>query len=99
MITFKQCDNIRDLRDSVNAIDQEIIRLLGERVRYSGNAVQFKSGEDHIRNPEHIVEFFAQRRAWAERCDVDTQVIDDLYKIITANSMGIQLKLWAARGA
>jgi isochorismate pyruvate lyase len=99
MITFRPCADIRDLRQSVNVLDKEIIRLLGERVRFSGSAVQFKGGEEHIRNPEHIVEFFAQSRAWAEEYGVDTQVISDIYKIITENSISIQLKLWASRSA
>lgn len=99
MITFRACADIRDLRQAVNALDKEIVRLLGERVRFSDSAVSFKGDEQHIRNPEHMVEFFAQRRGWAEEYGVDTQVISDIYKIIIENSISIQLKLWASRGA
>lgn len=97
MIKFRPCANIRDLRESVNALDKEIIRLLGERVRFSGNAVQFKGSEERIRSPEHMVEFFAQRCAWAEEHGIDAQVISDIYKIIIENSISMQLKLWASR--
>jgi isochorismate pyruvate lyase len=99
MTTFKQCADIHDLRQSVNALDKEIIRLLGERVRFSCSAVRFKGGEEQIRNPEHMVEFLAQRRAWGEEYGVDTHVISDIYKIIVEDSISVQLKLWASRSA
>ena len=99
MTTFKECTDIHDLRQSVNALDKEIIRLLGERVHFSRSAVRFKGSEEHIRNPEHMAEFLAQRRAWGEEYGVDTHVISDIYKIIIENSISVQLKLWAARNA
>jgi isochorismate pyruvate lyase len=99
MTTFKTSANIGDLRQSVNALDREIIRLLGERVRFASSAVRFKGSEEQIRNPEHLAEFFAQRRAWAEEYGVAPQVISDIYEVITENSIAIQLKLWASRSA
>jgi Chorismate mutase len=81
------------IRADVNAIDREIVRLLGRRLAYVRSAVRFKPDEESIRRPDHWERFFAQRRAWAEEEGYDPVVIEAIYRRLYDYSVEVQLDL------
>ena len=51
MRTPEQCEDMEAIRADVNALDREIVRLLGRRLAYVRSAVRFKPDEESIRRP------------------------------------------------
>jgi isochorismate pyruvate lyase len=51
----EDCESIWDVRQAIDALDQEIIRLLGRRSSYVEAAARFKTGEQSVRAPERGV--------------------------------------------
>lgn len=97
MRTPDQCADMGAIRDDVNAIDREIVRLLGRRLDYVRSAVRFKPDEESIRRPDHWERFFAQRRAWGEEEGYDPKVIEDLYRRLYEYTVEVQLDLHRKR--
>ena len=89
----EQCQDMEAIRADVNAIDREIIRLLGRRLAYVRSAVRFKPDEESIRRPDHWDRFFAQRRAWGEEEGYDPKVIEAIYRRLYDYTVEVQLGL------
>jgi isochorismate pyruvate lyase len=89
----EQCGGMEEIRAEVNAIDREIIRLLGRRLAYVHEAVRFKPDEKSITHPDHWERFFAQRRAWGVEEGYDPDVIEALYRRLYEYTVQVQLDL------
>jgi isochorismate pyruvate lyase len=90
----KDCKDIADIRDAVNALDHEIIKLLGNRTRYVHEAVRFKKSEDDIRRPGHIPALLDKRREWARQYGVDESFVERIYRLLTDHSFDVQAQLF-----
>ncbi len=91
-----ECASLAEIREQVNAIDHEIIALLGKRLSYVRAAVTFKPTEESIRRPDHWSSFFAQRREWAQEMGYDPDVIEKVYQVLYDFTIKVQLDLHAA---
>jgi isochorismate pyruvate lyase len=91
--TPEQCHGMEEIRDEVNAIDREIIRLLGRRLDFVRGAVRYKPDEESIRRPDHWDRFHAQRRKWGEEEGYDPDVIEALYRRLYEYTIEVQLSL------
>lgn len=87
------CADMAEIRAEVNAIDHEIIALLGRRLDYVRAAVRHKPDEQSIRNPDHWDRFFAQRRGWARDAGYDPDVIEAIYRRLYDYTVEVQLDL------
>ena len=85
------CTSMAEIRADVEALDREIIRLLGRRLQYVRSAVRFKPDERSIRHPDHWERFFALRRDWAAEEGYDPGVIDDIYRRLYEYTVEVQL--------
>ena len=76
----EDCKNIEDIRRNIDALDREIIDLIGRRARYVERAAHFKTGEQSVRAHERQKNMLATRRRWAEENGLDPDVIEALYR-------------------
>jgi len=93
------CRNLEDVRSAVNAIDRDLVKLLGKRARYAMAALRFKSDRKSIANPEHRQRLFAQRRLWAAQYGVSEKLIQQIYQSIVDESQRMHLAGFRARRA
>ena len=73
------CENIEDVRQAIDALEREIIYLIGRRARYVEVAAHFKTDEESVRAPERQRTMLETRHRWAEENGLDPQVIENLY--------------------
>jgi isochorismate pyruvate lyase len=59
------CENIAEIRTEIDAIDREIVSLIGRRFEYVKAASKFKMSETSVKTPERFKAMLAQRRVWA----------------------------------
>lgn len=89
-LNYRQSDNdttwehtLEDLRAKIDIIDQELIDVIAERMRLIDKIGLYK--KDHnmtIFQLERWEEVFATRPAWAEKIDLHSNFIGELYKLI-----------------
>ena len=76
-----QCENKAEVRDEIDAIDLEIIKLFGIRFQYVKEIVKFKE-----KTPESIVAAKRQqiviqkRREWAFENGIEPDIIEQIYR-------------------
>ncbi len=87
---------MRDIRAEIDRIDQEVIRLFGQRFAYVQAASQFKTSATSVRAPERFKAMLAQRRDWAREAGLDPDVIAGVYRDLVNYFIEEEMKKWQA---
>jgi isochorismate pyruvate lyase len=90
----ENCESIEDVRRGIDALDREIIQLIGRRAGYVEAAARFKSGEQSVRAPERERTMLEARRRWAEENGLDPGVIEDLYRTLVSYFVDREMDEW-----
>ena len=91
------CRDLTDIRTAVNALDRELIKLLGRRQQYALAALQFKTDRKSIGDPRHRRAMFAQRKTWAERGSLNPKMTQKIFQAIVDESKRLHLAGFSAR--
>lgn len=94
----EDCASIEDVRQAIDALDREIVGLIGRRAQYVEAAVQFKTGEEAVRAPERQKRLLEERRRWAEEESLAPDVIGTLYKDLVSYFVNREMKDWKSAG-
>lgn len=76
----EECTNISDVRNEIDNIDREIIRLLSTRFGYVKEVVKYKDGTaSGIEASARRNEVMQTRRQWAEDGGLNPDVVEEIY--------------------
>lgn len=89
-----ECRDMQDIRAEIDRIDQEVIKLLGERFGYVQAASQFKTSATAVRAPERFKAMLEQRRVWAQAAGLDPDVIAGIYEDLVNYFIAEEMKRW-----
>ena len=88
------CQNMADIRREIDAIDHQVIQLLGKRKGYVHAASKFKTSASNVKAPERLKTMLVQRRSWAEAAELDPDVIEKLYQDLVNYFIATEMKEW-----
>ena len=94
----EDCASIEDVRRGIDALDREIIALIGRRSRYVRAAATFKKDEAAVRAPERQRAMLEERRRWAEQEGLSPEVIEDLFERLVSYFVDREMKDWKGDG-
>jgi isochorismate pyruvate lyase len=89
-----ECDSIEEVRQQIDRIDAELVRLFAERTNYVKEITRFKSNK-----PEEIIAeerkqlVIKQRSEWAEKLGLDKRVYAHLFKTLIEHNISIEFDL------
>lgn len=78
----KDCFTIDEIRKEIDAIDEQIIGLLGERFQYVKEIVRFKKDEEDVLARRRYEEVIDIRRNWAIEEGLNPDVIEKVYHML-----------------
>jgi isochorismate pyruvate lyase len=90
----ENCESIEDVRRGIDALDREIIQLIGRRAGYVEATTRFKTGEQSFRAPERERTMLEARRRWAEENGLDPGVIENLYRDLVSYFVDREMDEW-----
>jgi isochorismate pyruvate lyase len=93
------CENLTEIRSSIDELDREIVALIGRRARYVEAAARFKTSEKSVRAPERQAAMLAERRRWAEDEGLDPDVIEILFQQLVDYFIAREMRGWRAEPA
>ena len=91
--------SLQEARDHIDAIDTEIIRLLGNRAGYVRQVANFKKRPEDVPAPARYAEVMRRRREWAQAAGLNPDVIEGMYKLLVDNFIEEELELIRQREA
>ena len=90
----QDCENIQEIRDAIDTIDLDIIKLFAERHAYVKEIVKFKSqDEEGIIAQERKELVLKQRKTWAEELDLDGQMMEEIFRLLINKNIQIQFDI------
>lgn len=92
----EDCSSIEEIRRAIDALDREIVRLIGRRAGYVRAASWFKTGEAGVRAPERQRAMLEARRRWAKEEGLSPEVIEQVYKQLLYYFVNRELADWRA---
>lgn len=90
----QQCASLAEVRQQIDAIDQQVIQLLGERFGYVLAAAPFKHSSAAVRAPQRFAAMLQQRRQWAAQAGLAPDVIEQLYRQLVEYFIAEELRHW-----
>jgi len=95
LINPQNCDNIQEIRDAIDAIDQEILQLFAQRHEYVKEIVKFKRGdEEGIIAQERKELVLQQRKEWAEEMGLDPELMEKVFMLLIDKNIQIQFDIY-----
>ena len=76
------CSNIDEIRNEIDAIDRNIINLLGERLLFIKAIVRFKKNKEDVMARKRYVQVLEQRRKWAAERGIDPDIVEKAYRTL-----------------
>ncbi len=91
------CKNIQEVRDNIDVIDHDIIRLIGKRAEYVKKAAGFKASEQDVRATDRVEAMLKTRKTWAEEENIHPEIIEKIYRDLVAYFVAEELHNWKER--
>jgi isochorismate pyruvate lyase len=90
----EECRSLEEIREGMDALDREIIRILALRVAYVKSAARFKTSSSDVAAPDRVQKVLDTRRQWAIDAGLDGDVVRALYRDIVTYCVGEEKKHW-----
>ena len=84
-------ESLDEVRKSIDAVDREIVRLLGEREGYVRQATRFKKTQREVEAKERVEEVVGKVRALAEKHEASPEVVEEVYRAMISRFISLEM--------
>ncbi len=91
------CDSLAEVRENIDRIDHDLVRLLAERQQYVGEAARFKKDPAAVADPKRVDAIIAKVRADAEAQKLDPAVAETTFRAMISAFEDFERGEWTAR--
>lgn len=88
-----KCTSVEEIRNEIDAIDQQIITLIGNRFLFVKEIVKYKSNAVDIKAQKRYDEVLKKRKEWATDNGLSPEIIEDIYKTLIHYFINEEMKL------
>lgn len=82
MIEPKECKDMRDIRISIDKLDDEIVKLISKRSEYVNEASKFKKDETAVKDSSRVSKVIESKKKLAIKYGASPVLIGDIYKMM-----------------
>ncbi len=79
---MRECHSLKEVREEIDKLDDEIVKLISKRARYIRQAVKFKNSIEEIKAKDRVDEVLQNVRHKALALNLSPNLITKLYEII-----------------
>ena len=87
-----KCESLAEVRENIDRIDNEIIKLIAERGGFVRQAAAFKKNEDGVRDSGRVEAVIAKARDKAAKYGAEPDVVETVYRNMIAAFIGMEMK-------
>jgi isochorismate pyruvate lyase len=87
-----ECQSMADIRFCVDALDEQIVTLLGKRMRFMEAAARIKSDRDQVRDESRKAAVIARAQATAARVNFPPSLAAEIYERLVEASIAHELE-------
>lgn len=92
----EDCISIEEIRNGIDAIDNQIVKLIAKRAKYVDNAAKFKADIDSVKDEKRVARVIDSRRMLATEHGVSPELVEDIYRVMIKFFVEQEQKRWEA---
>ncbi|TXH35761.1 MAG: chorismate mutase [Rhodospirillaceae bacterium] len=93
----KSCADMAEVRESIDAIDRELVAILADRLHFIAEAARIKPNRDQVRDDERVEDVLNKVRAAAKEQGVDPELIAGVFRELVERSIVHEFTLFDQR--
>lgn len=79
------CESLDEVRENIDRIDKDLIRLMAERSIFVNQAARFKKTEADVEAPKRVEQIITKVRSLANEVNLNPDIAESVYRtMITA---------------
>ena len=87
-----ECESLDNVRENIDRIDREIVKLISERSSCVRQAARLKKTKDDVRAPKRVKEVIAKVRTLAEKEGLDPDIVEEVYRSMISCFIKYEMK-------
>ena len=88
------CKNMNDIRDAIDNIDENIVKLISKRAKYVHKASEFKKDEIAVQDTKRVKAVIASKKELAKKYGVSSTLIETLYANMIEHFINEEMEEW-----
>ena len=96
--TINKYQDLHEIRKDIDAIDEKIIHLIGDRIQITNAAYQFKSSENDVRAVHRQQKVLDKIKKESEEHNINSDIIIKIYKSLINYCVNNQMETWKKHG-
>lgn len=93
MMNPKDCQNIEEIREAIDRIDYQILKLFGQRYEFVKEIVKFKTDEASVIAESRQTEVIDKRREWAAEFGMNPDLFENMYRLLIRFNVQKELEI------
>jgi len=93
------CKTLGEVRNNIDRLDREIVRLIAERGRYVHEAARFKANPAQVEAPERAEAVVRKAMAIAEQDGLSPKIAETTYRTMIRSFIDYEQEIFAAAAA
>ena len=94
MLQPKDCKNMEHIRDAIDTIDNQIVKLIAQRAKYVYKASEFKISKESVKDSKRVKEVIASKKDLAKKYEVSPLLIEILYEKMIEHFINEEMEQW-----
>lgn len=88
-----ECCSKEEIRQQIDLIDKEIIKLFGLRFKYVSEIVKYKNNVESVVAEDRKNHVIKARGEWAEEHGLDKATFEQIYRFLVDHNIGKELEI------
>jgi len=86
-----KCENLDQVRENIDRLDREIVKLISERSTYVAQAANFKKESDDVKAPQRVEKIINKVRGLAQEDCVNPDIVENIYREMINSFINFEL--------
>ncbi|BCZ46537.1 hypothetical protein psyc5s11_26040 [Clostridium gelidum] len=86
-----KCESLEEVRENIDRIDKQIVKLITDRSTYVVQAANFKKNTDEVKAPQRVERIINKVRDLAQEDGVNPDLVENIYREIINSFTNFEL--------
>ncbi len=87
-----ECNSIDEVRNNINKIDAQIVKLIALRGEFVKQAAKFKKDSDDVKAPKRVEEVINKVKDLAKSAGANEEVVENIYRTMIDSFINAEMK-------
>lgn len=87
-----ECNSIEEVRNNINNIDEQIVKLIAQRGEFVKQAAKFKKDSDAVKAPKRVEEVISKVKKLAQLNGANEEVVENIYRTMINSFIKLEMK-------